>query len=112
MMKILIFLFFIAILSLTAYSAPLAAPAGRDFLPDVETLLNKYGCAACHSLQRRLVGPSWTDIAAKKYSKKQIMALVYKPEPANWPGYPPMLAQPTVPKADLKTIADWLTSIQ
>lgn len=53
----------------------------------------------------------WTDVAAKKYSKKRIIALVGKPEPANWPGYPPMVAQ-SVPKADLGKIADWIISIQ
>jgi cytochrome c len=79
---------------------------------DVEKLVNKYGCNACHAVSRKMVGPMWTDIAAKAYSKKKIVALVRKPEPANWPGYPAMAAQPTVPKADLEKIADWLISIK
>ncbi len=78
---------------------------------DVQALLTKYACATCHQVDKKMVGPSWKDIARKKYSKKRIIELVYKPEPANWPGYPPMVAQPTVPKADLGKIADWLATL-
>ena len=53
----------------------------------------------------------WTDVGAKKYYAKRIMQLVAKPEPANWPGYPPMAAQ-KVPKADLTKIANWLSSMK
>ena len=53
------------------------------------------------SKPRKLVGPIWTDIAAKKYSAKRIAQLGAKPEPANWPGYVPMVAQ-KVPKADME----------
>jgi cytochrome c len=106
-MKKLLFLFPLAAL-LSAYQ-----PSSDPTVPaEVDALLNKYGCAACHSVSRKLVGPKWTEIAAKKYTKKRIMELVKKPEPANWPGYPPMAAQPTVPKADLDKIASWVVSIQ
>lgn len=84
---------------------------GPDVPPAIGTLLLKYGCTACHAPSSKLVGPSWQDIAAKKYSKKRIMALITKPEPGNWPGYPPMLAQTTVTKEDLGKIAGWLVKI-
>ncbi len=79
---------------------------------DIQALLDRHGCAACHNMTRKLVGPKWPDIAAKKYSAKRIAALVKKPEPANWPGYVPMLAQPTVPKADLNKISTWLAGLK
>jgi cytochrome c len=107
------FLFIIPAVLLTLVAA---RPAERTTPPeipaDVATLLSKYSCSSCHALSKKLVGPMWTDVAAKKYSKKRITALVYKPEPANWPGYPPMTAQPTVPKGDLGKIADWIISLQ
>lgn len=79
---------------------------------DVQGLLEKYGCNACHALSKKLVGPMWTDIAAKKYSAKKIAALVKKPEPSNWPNYPPMTPQPTVTKKDMDKIAGWLVSLK
>jgi cytochrome c551/c552 len=81
-------------------------------IPAVQALLEKNGCAACHNLSRKLVGPMWTDIAAKKYSAQRISALVKKPEPSNWPGYVPMLAQSTIPKAELNKIATWLSALK
>lgn len=86
-------------------------PADPEIPADVKPLLDKYGCTACHAINRKLVGPKWTDIGAKKYSKKRIMELVAKPEPANWPGYPPMAAQ-NVPKSDLTKIATWLSTMK
>ncbi len=96
-----------------AAPGPQVAPATDPTIPaEVETLLSKYGCNACHSVKRKLVGPMWQDIGAKGYSKKKIVSLVKKPEPGNWPGYPAMLAQTTVPKADLEKIADWVVTLK
>ena len=91
-------------------SWPLAAAAGPEIPADVQALLDKYGCAACHSMTRKLVGPIWPDIAAKKYSAKRIAQLVAKPEPANWPGMAPMAAQ-KVPRPDMTKIANWLAKL-
>lgn len=100
------------ILLILAAFRPAEKPAKNPEIPaDVKALLDKYGCAACHNMERRLVGPIWTDIAAKKYSAKRIAQLVAKPEPTNWPGYPPMVAQ-NVPKADMDKIAKWLTNLK
>lgn len=91
---------------------PEIKPVADPTIPaDVQTLLDKYGCTACHALSRKLVGPMWTDVAAKKYSSKRIIQLIGKPEPANWPGYPPMAPQ-RVAKADLSKIAGWLVSMK
>lgn len=87
-------------------------PATDPVIPaDVQALLDKNGCTACHHVSRKLVGPIWPAIAAKKYSAKRITQLVGKPEPANWPGYPPMVAQ-KVPKADMTKIANWLVGLK
>jgi cytochrome c len=108
-MRIAIFLL-PAVLMVAAAARP--EPVRQPGTPsDVQALLTKYACATCHQVDKKMVGPSWKDIARKKYSKKRIIELVYKPEPANWPGYPPMVAQPTVPKADLGKIADWLATL-
>lgn len=103
------------VLALTAFKTPVApvAPVSDPTIPaDVQTLLDKYSCTSCHAMSRRLVGPMWTAVAAKGYSAKRIIQLVKAPEPANWPGYSPMAAQPTVPKADLQKIANWLAGLK
>lgn len=92
--------------------ATVAASAADPTIPaDIKALLGKYGCEACHAIDRKLVGPKWTDVAAKKYSKKKIIALVKEPKPENWPGYPPMTPQKTVPAGDLGKIADWIVKL-
>ncbi len=91
---------------------PADRPVADPVIPaDIQALLDKNGCAACHALSRKLVGPMWTEVAAKKYSAKRISQLVAKPEPANWPGYVPMVAQ-NVPKAELSKIANWLSKLK
>lgn len=103
---------FLPLLILLAAFKPAEQPAKDPTIPtDVQSLLDKYGCAACHALTRKLVGPMWTDVAAKKYSAKRIAQLVAKPEPSNWPGYVPMVAQ-NVPKEDLNKIAKWLVNLK
>jgi cytochrome c len=98
-------LFFCAV----AFTSP--APTSVNGIPDdIKALLDKNNCSTCHALDKKLVGPKWTDIAEKGYTKKKITALVAKPVPANWPGYSAMAAQ-KVPKAEMGKIADWLISL-
>lgn len=99
-------------LALAAFKMPEKPAVGPDIPSDVQALLEKHGCTACHAMSKKLVGPMWTDIAAKKYSAKKIVALVKKPEPSNWPGYAPMTPQTTVPSKDLNKIASWLVAMK
>lgn len=75
-------------------------------------LLKKHTCLACHSKESKVVGPSYVDIAKRKYSEKRILELVYKPEPANWPEYAtPMAPMSHVPSGDIIKIARWINSL-
>ncbi|MDH5366675.1 MAG: cytochrome C [Cyclobacteriaceae bacterium] len=79
---------------------------------DIEKLLSKNTCTACHKTEQKLIGPSFKDIAAKNYSTERIVELVYKPEPENWPDYSvPMMAMPHVPENELQDIAVWINSL-
>lgn len=79
---------------------------------DVEGLLSKYTCIACHNPTKKQVGPSYAEIAKRKYSNEKIVQLIYNPQPENWPGYatemPPL---PHVPKADALKIAAYINSL-
>lgn len=80
---------------------------------DIKALLNKNMCLACHKVDTKLVGPSYKEIMKKKkYKPAQIVSLIYKPKPSNWPGYAPMAALPTVPKDEALKIATWIATIK
>ncbi len=78
---------------------------------EINDLLSKYTCLACHKADAKLVGPAYVDVAKKKYTNDKIVELIYKPQPANWPGYPPMAPMTQVPKADAQKIAAWINSL-
>jgi cytochrome c551/c552 len=89
-----------------------AAPSKRKPVPaDVSALLNKHACFACHQAYDKVIGPAYSDVAKKKYSTDEIIALVHSPKPEHWPGFPPMAPMPHVPKADIVVIANWINSL-
>jgi mono/diheme cytochrome c family protein len=79
----------------------------------VQPLLQKNTCLTCHNQTAKLIGPSYSEIAKRKYSVAQIVQLIQKPNPANWPGYatkmPPMAH---VAKTELLQIAQWIKSLE
>jgi cytochrome c len=78
---------------------------------DIQALLEKNNCVACHKADKKALAPSWKEISEKQYSAKKFTELVYKPVPANWPTYTPMVGLPKVPKADLSKIATWVKGL-
>jgi cytochrome c len=84
----------------------------EDFPADIKPLMTKYACSACHKVDARLVGPAYKDVAKKKYSVDKIVALIAKPQPSNWPGYPPMAPMANVPKEDAVKLAKFINSLR
>jgi cytochrome c551/c552 len=79
---------------------------------EVEPLLAKNTCTACHNVTKRQVGPAFVDIAKRKYTIEKIMDLIYNPQPKNWPeSATPKAAMPQVPTEDARKIAIWITSL-
>jgi cytochrome c len=98
---------------LVMFSFILTAKAQSTKAPDdVNALLQKHTCYTCHNPDKKMVGPSWKDIAKKGYNAKKFTELVYKPVPANWPGYTPMAALPNVPKGDIAKIHAWVSTLK
>lgn len=88
-------------------------PAAKPTFATVKPLLQKHTCLACHNEQKKVIGPSFKDIAKRKYSDQRIVDLIYKPEPQNWPDYAtPMAAMPQVPKTDALKIAAYINSLR
>lgn len=83
-----------------------AAPKAAD---PALALLGKHGCTACHAQDRKLVGPSFVDIAKKHAGKADYLAGKIRAGGAGVWGNIPMPAQ-TAPDGDIKTIANWIAA--
>ncbi|HEY9048592.1 MAG TPA: c-type cytochrome [Ohtaekwangia sp.] len=80
---------------------------------EIEPLLVKNTCTACHQVNKRQVGPAFSDVAKRKYSNERIVQLIYNPEPKNWPEHEtPMAPMPQVPRAEALKIAAWINSLR
>jgi cytochrome c551/c552 len=80
---------------------------------EIEPLLVKNTCVACHQPNKRQVGPAYADIAKRKYTNDRIVQLIYTPEPKNWPEHEtPMAPMPQVPKDEALKIASWINSLR
>ena len=95
-----------------ALVAGLGTASAQVKVPEnITVLMNKYTCSACHRVDARLVGPAYTEVAKKKYTNEKMVELIYKPVPANWPGYPPMAPMAQVPKEDALVLAKYINSL-
>lgn len=93
-----------------AKNAPKPAPEAN--VPPGRNLAEKHGCLACHSIEQKIIGPAYRDVAARDYSPEQVVALVHAPKPENWPGFPPMPPMPQIPAEDIRQIAEWINGLK
>jgi len=91
-----------------AAAAQAAAPAAADGKAPT-ALLQKNTCTACHAPDRKLVGPSWGEIAGKHGGKSDYLAGKIKSGGSGVWGNVPMPPQ-TLSVDEAKRIADWLAS--
>lgn len=98
-------------LGLAAGAAALMAATAS---PAQEELFKKYSCFACHSLDKKLVGPAYKDVAAKykgqKDAPEKLFEKVRKGGSGVW-GQIPMPPNPTPPDADLKAMIKYILSL-
>jgi Cytochrome c551/c552 len=94
-------------------TASAASAAKAPTYAEIEPLLVKNTCTACHQTTKRQVGPAYADIAKRKYSNERIVELIYNPEPKNWPEHEtPMAPMPQVPRDEALKIAAWINSLR
>jgi len=89
-------------------AAAAAAPASAS-----EALAKKHNCLACHSVDKKVVGPSYKDVANKyrgdKAAEAKLVEKVKKGGAGVW-GQVPMPPNATVPDADVKALVQWILS--
>jgi cytochrome c len=99
-----------AFLLIAAASAVVAAPAFAS-----ADLAQKKNCMACHATDKKLVGPSYKDVAAKYASQKDAAAKlaekIQKGGVGVW-GQVPMPANPQVSADEAKTLAAWVLTVK
>ena len=78
-----------------------------------EELAKKHACLACHAVDKKLVGPSYKDIAGKYRSdagaEARLFDKVKKGSQGAW-GQVPMPPNPGVPDGDVRTLVKWILS--
>lgn len=82
------------------------APAFAD-----QALATSKNCMACHAVDKKLVGPSYKDVAKKyagnKTAADMLVGKVIKGGSGTW-GPVPMPANPQVSEADAKKLVAWI----
>jgi cytochrome c len=76
-------------------------------------LAGKSGCAACHAAEKKMVGPSYKEIAAKYKAQKNADAMlagkIKNGSSGVW-GSLPMQGTPGLSDADAAALAKWVLS--
>lgn len=93
---------------MVAAAATATAPAFAD-----QALATAKNCMACHAVDKKLVGPSYKDVAAKyagdKSAVDKLAGKIMKGGSGIW-GAVPMPANAQVNEAEAKTLAAWVLS--
>jgi cytochrome c len=103
------FLYTAAASALLMLGAPLAAAQPHP----AEAALSKAGCVACHAKDRKLVGPSFKEIAAKYKGQADVVPqLMEKSRKGGKGNFGPIPMPPNPPEkisdADLKLVVEWI----
>ena len=100
---------YLIVLSL-AFGATIASPTFAS-----EELAGKKNCLACHHANKKVIGPSYKDVAAKYAGQKdaadKLAQKIVKGGSGTW-GAVPMPANPQVSDAEAKTLATWVLGIK
>ena len=100
-----------------AVSALLAAAPAHAALDNAaaEAMMKKDGCAACHAVDKKIVGPAYVEVAAKyKGDKDAVAKLTKKVKDGStgvW-GQIPMPPNAAVPPADIKELVTWIMTLK
>ncbi len=94
------------------FSAMAALASAQPALAD-QALATSRNCMTCHAVDKKLVGPSYKDVAAKYANQKdaadKLAVKIMKGGSGVW-GAIPMPANPQVNEADAKKLSAWILS--
>jgi len=97
---------FAVVLGLAALVAVLPARASEE-------LAKKHACLACHTMDKKLVGPSYKEVAGKYRgdggAEAKLVDKVKKGSQGVW-GQVPMPPNGAVPDGDVRSLVKWILS--
>lgn len=103
---------------LSAIAAATMLMAGSASAVDAaaaKALAQKSGCLACHSVDTKVLGPAYKDVAAKykgdKTAEAKLIAKVKAGGSGVWGNIPMPANSPQVKDEDIKTIVEWVLSL-
>lgn len=80
-----------------------------------EALAQKSGCLMCHGIDKKVLGPSYKDVAAKykgdKSAEAKLIQKVKVGGAGNWGSVPMPANSPQVKDDDIKTIVQWILTL-
>jgi cytochrome c len=80
-----------------------------------EAMMKKDGCAACHTIDKKLVGPPYMEVSAKYKgdagAAAKLVDKVKKGGVGVW-GQIPMPPNAQVPEADIKDLVTWILTLK
>jgi cytochrome c len=89
--------------------------AGAAQAQDASALLQKSGCTACHSNDKKVIGPAYNEVAAKYKGDAKAAAMlaekVKKGGVGAW-GQIPMPPNAAVSDADIKTMISYILTLK
>ncbi len=89
--------------------------AGNANAGDAKALAQASGCLACHSVDKKVLGPAYKDVAAKykgdKGAEAKLVAKVKAGGSGVWGPMPMPANSPQVKDEDIKTIVQWILSL-
>jgi cytochrome c5 len=104
----------IAPIAAAAAAAP-AAPSGPLDLKSAEAMMRRDGCAACHGVDKKILGPSYQDVAAKyrgdKDAQSKLTQKVKMGGSGVW-GAVPMPPNAQVSDADIAALVSWILTLK
>lgn len=106
----------VQLLAILAASTMLAATqANAVDAKAAQALAQKSGCLACHSIDKKVLGPSYKDVAAKykgnKAAEAKLIAKVKSGGSGVWGPMPMPANSPQIKDADIKTIVQWILTM-
>jgi len=98
-----------------AGSMLVAAQANAVDAKAAEALAQSSGCLACHSVEKKVLGPAYKDVAAKykgdKTAEARLIAKVKAGGSGVWGPMPMPANSPRVKDADITTVVQWVLSM-
>jgi cytochrome c len=95
--------------------AVFACGPARAATPPGEALFKKNNCITCHAVDRKIVGPSYNDVAKKFAGQpdavQTLTDAIKKGHVGTW-GVVPMPPHPDMPDSQIQEIVDWILSLK